>query len=345
MIDAMCLEMEYRKDYLKGETITTIYFGGGTPSLLSTKHLNIFLEKINKLFHVNNFPEVTLEANPDDLKSKKLKELKSLGFNRLSIGSQSFHNSVLSYLNRIHTAEESKKALMNARTAGFDNINMDIIYAIKPDYIKILMKDLEEMHQLKPEHISAYTLTIESRTVFGNWLKNNKIKEIPDEQAAAEYNYLSQKLVNWGYDHYETSNYALPGYMSKHNVNYWLQVPYLGIGPSAHSYNQNVRQFNISNNAIYIKTIQRGRIPATFDYLSRANRINERILMGLRTKWGCDLFRIKDDFGLDILEENRTYIQKLENEGLISLNKGILILNTPGKLFADKIASDLFVIE
>ncbi len=337
--------MEYRKDYLKGEIISTIYFGGGTPSLLSIKHISILFEKIHKLFLINDLPEITLEANPEDLNPKKLHELKSLGINRLSIGIQSFNNTILSYLNRIHTAEESKNAIHNARQSGFENINLDVIYAIRRDYIEILKKDLEEIHQFKPEHISGYSLTIEPQTVFGNWLKKDKLNEVPEEQVAAEYKYLSNILKKWGYDQYEVSNFSLPGNISKHNVNYWLQVPYLGIGPSAHSYNLDIRQFNIGNNASYIKSIQKGKIPATFDYLSSASRINERILMGLRTKWGCDLSRLKDEFGIDILKDNHTYIRGLETEGLITLKKDVLRLNTAGKLFADKIASDLFVIE
>ena len=344
MIKALTEELKIRKDYLNGAPIETIYFGGGTPSMLKASDLQQLLDIIFKHLPVQDPCEITMEANPDDLHKDKLNELRSMGINRLSIGAQSFNDKILTYLHRAHKASDTRKVFANAREAGFDNINLDLIYAIRNGHLDILKKDLEAILQLGPEHISAYSLTIEPRTVFGNWLMKNKISCVPDHQSVEQFEYVSDTLTARHYDHYEISNYALKGFLSRHNTNYWREKPYLGIGPSAHSYNLESRQYNIDNNALYIKSLENGKIPATMDYLSRSDRINERILTGLRTRWGCDLTAIKRDFDADILENNRDYIQKLIKDEMMILNGRILKLKKKGRLFADKIASDLFVI-
>lgn len=344
MIKALTKELKIRKDYLYGAPIETIYFGGGTPSLLKASDLQQLLNIIYKYHPVQDRCEITLEANPDDLHKDKLNDLRSMGINRLSIGAQSFNDKILAYLHRAHKASDTRNVFLNAREAGFNNINLDLIYAIRKGHLDILKKDLEAILQLGPEHISAYSLTIEPRTVFGNWLMKNKIIGVPDHQSVEQFEFISDSLTARHYDHYEISNYALKGFLSRHNTNYWQEKPYLGIGPSAHSYNMENRQYNIDNNALYIKSLENGKIPATMDYLSGSDRINERILTGLRTRWGCDLAAIKRDFGVDILEDNRDYIQKLVKDEMMILTGRILKLKKRGRLFADKIASDLFVI-
>ena len=345
VLNAICREMQLRTDYLQGASVETVYFGGGTPSLLKTKEIHRLLDQIYKIFPVESRVEITLEANPDDLNKNKLADLKSMGINRLSIGAQTFDNPSLIYLNRAHSAEDTCLAFFNARETGFDNINLDLIYAIRKDHLDILKKDLEEINRLRPEHISAYSLTIEPRTVFGRWSDRNKITAVPDNEAADQFLYLAEILSQLGYDHYEISNYALQGFISLHNTHYWQGIPYLGLGPSAHSFDLNQRVYNLSNNALYVKYLNMGELPANIDYLSKANRINERILTGLRTKWGCDLAIIKKEFGVDLMAGNRDYIQNLIDEQMLTLRNGILTLNHKGKLFADKIASDLFVVE
>jgi oxygen-independent coproporphyrinogen-3 oxidase len=345
VIKALSAELRIRKDYLGDAPVETIYFGGGTPSLADSGDLGRLLDIIYKLYPVQNSCETTLEANPDDLSEEKLKELKSLGINRLSIGAQSFNDEILTYLNRVHRAHDTRRAFLNARESGFGNINLDLIYAIRPDHMDILKEDVREILELRPEHISAYCLTIEPRTVFGKWVEKKRIPLVPDDQSAEQYDYLSMEFSSRDYDHYEISNFGLHGYLSRHNMNYWKDQIYLGVGPSAHSYNQVNRQYNVSNNSHYIQSLESGKIPATIDYLSVPDRINERILTGLRTIWGCDLEGIQNDFGIDILEANRDSIQKLIKNEMIILDNGILKLNKKGRLFADKIASDLFVIE
>lgn len=345
VIEALCIELRLRKDYLEGVAIDTIYFGGGTPSILKSIDLHRLLDQIYKFYPVRTQCEITLESNPDDLSTNKLNDLKSAGINRLSIGAQTFNDEYLAYLNRTHKGSDTRKAFLIAREAGFGNINLDLIYAIRKDHLDILKYDLDEINHLRPEHVSAYSLTIEPRTVFGNWLKKKRILQVPDHESAEQYAYLSEKLIAQDYDHYEISNYALDGFFSKHNTNYWQEKPYLGVGPSAHSYNLKHRQSNINNNSIYVKSLKEGKISARMDYLSTPDRINERILTGLRTRWGCDLTGIKESFGVDILDRNHHYIQHLVKNEMMILDNGIIKLNKKGELFADKIASDLFVIE
>ncbi|MBR9998179.1 MAG: radical SAM family heme chaperone HemW [Cyclobacteriaceae bacterium] len=345
VLEAIGRELHLRQDYLQGAAVETIYFGGGTPSLLNPEDLQVLLDQIYEIFPVPGSCEITLESNPDDLNKKKVRALRSMGINRLSIGAQTFHDEYLTYLNRVHTAEDIKRSFFNARECGFDNINLDLIYAIRENYTDMLKKDLVEIGNLRPEHISAYCLTIEPVTVFGRWLDKSKIPPVPDHEAAEQFEIISEHLGLLQYDHYEISNFALPGYFSRHNTNYWMENVYLGIGPSAHSYNLKQRQHNLDNNSRYIKSLTMGNIPATIEYLSIPNRINERILTGLRTSRGCDLNGIRKDFGVDILGKNGDYIQELADKEMVILTDGIMKLNRKGMLFADRIASDLFVSE
>lgn len=345
VLQAIHNELNLRKDYLQGASIDTIYFGGGTPSLLKPEELEKIIGKIFQDHNVNPHAEITIEANPDDLNKSKILAFKDLGFNRLSIGIQSFNDRILSYLNRGHRSADSLQAIKYARMAGFGNLNTDLIYAITKDYMRVLKEDLAILTQIRPAHISTYSLTIEPKTVFGNWHEKQKIDIPSGDQTADEYEYITHMLHRHGYDHYEVSNFAQPGYISKHNSNYWKGIPYLGIGPSAHSFDGRTRQANVRNNSKYLKALADNIIPAEKEQLTLYDRINEQILTGLRTKWGVDILNIEKTYGIDFLGYNKNYIMNLVNLDLATFNNGKLQLTNKGLCIADKICSDLFLID
>ena len=344
MLLAISQEIVLQKKYLADDRIETIYFGGGTPSLLSSKELAEILSTINMHFDVVPSPEITLEANPDDLSYDKLSSLSEANINRLSIGVQTFDDNHLTYLNRAHNSQEALNCIADARKVGIDNVSIDLIYAIPSSNHDLWRKDLAQAIALKPTHISSYCLTIENSTTFGNWLKRGKIKSIGDEYAAQQFEILLTTLKGNGYEQYEVSNFCLPNNYSKHNSNYWRQEKYLGVGPSAHSYNGIDRQFNISHNKKYMDAINQNMIPSTLDQLSQKDHINEYLLTTLRTKWGTSLDKLKDVYQHDLLELNKNYINDLLKQDLARIDNAALILTDPGKLFADKIASDLFLM-
>jgi oxygen-independent coproporphyrinogen III oxidase len=344
MIQAFVREIQLQKDYLNGEPINTIYFGGGTPSLLLPEELRLLMETIRKYFSVSPSSEITLEANPDDLTKEKLLQLKESGINRLSIGIQSFDDEVLQFLNRVHNSVAAENCVHLARKAGFDNISIDLICAIPNQDHQAWAKNIERALALKPDHISSYSLTIEEKTAFGRWAASGKLKVMDDEFAAAQLIMLVDTLEKNGFEQYEVSNFALTGFQSQHNSSYWRQQKYLGIGPSAHSYNGVSRQFNISNNHLYLKSIEKNSIPATLEVLTQAEMINDYLLTTLRTSWGANLRTLKENFKYNLMDEHELYIKSLAAKGLAQIENGTLILTKAGKLFADKIASDLFVI-
>ena len=333
-----------QKDYLGGEMIQTIYFGGGTPSLLDTRDLQLILKEIRSFYSVIENPEITLEANPDDLSLSKLKELSDLGINRLSIGIQSFHSELLIFLNRSHDSAAAIASIQHAREIGFKNISIDLIYAIPDESDFQWREDISKAIALQPDHLSCYALTIEEKTVFGRWSATGKLNAAADETAARHLEILMHELEVAGFHHYEISNFARPGFYSLHNSNYWRQEKYVGVGPSAHSYNGNSRQFNISNNNLYVKSLNDGTIPFELEVLSVENKINEYILTTLRTQWGTDLKKIKQDYGYDLLNKNTDYLSRVFESGLAVLDADVLRLTRKGKLLADKISSDLFVL-
>jgi oxygen-independent coproporphyrinogen III oxidase len=343
LVEAISKEISLQKDYLSGEEIRTIYFGGGTPSLLDSEELRSILETIHSTHHVIDSPEVTLEANPDDLTLPKLQALSRIGINRLSIGIQSFHSEFLTFLNRVHDADSAMHCFHHAREAGFKNISVDLIYAIPGESLTQWREDIHRIIALQPDHVSCYALTIEEKTVFGRWSATGKLKAADDETAALHLEILMEELGQAGFEHYEISNFAKPGFHSKHNTSYWRQAKYLGVGPSAHSYNGSSRQFNIHNNSLYIKSLQHNTVPFEREVLTRENKINEYILTTLRTKWGTDLKKIKEDYAYDLLNENKHYLSKVFDNGLAMLEADVLRLTQKGKLLADKISSDLFV--
>ncbi len=343
MVEAIIKEIYLQRHFLD-EPVHTIYFGGGTPSLLRGNEISDILKQIHENFIVDEKAEITLEANPDDLSFSKLLELRAVGINRLSIGLQTFNDSSLTYLNRAHSSKESKACFELAKQAGFDNISLDLIYAIPSESHDNWKVDLEEILRLRPTHISSYCLTIENNTTFGNWLNKGKIKAVTEEFAARQFEILMDTLSACGYEQYEISNFCKPEYQSKHNTNYWKQEAYLGIGPSAHSFHGHTRQYNVSNNSRYIKAIEGGAVPFTLDKLTREDQINEYIMTSLRTCWGCSFEKISHSYDVDVRADNQPYIDKLLNENLAYIKQDALILTNHGKLLADKIASDLFYV-
>lgn len=344
IIKSIISELMLRKDYLGENIIETIYFGGGTPSILEVSDLRLILKIIYDNYNISKDPEITLEANPDDLCLDKAIELRQSGFNRLSIGIQSFHEEILQYLNRSHSATQAYEAIENVTKAGFNNFSTDLIFAISDNHLSITKDDINTLLRYKVPHISTYSLTIEPNTVFGNWLHKDKIGEVPADNSAEEFEFIIEKLSGKGYEHYEVSNFALPGFLSQHNSNYWRQIPYLGVGPSAHSYNGISRQFNINNNSLYIRSIEKGEIPLKTDYLTDTDRINEEIMVGLRTKWGCDFNRLKKMYKIDLFKIHKKYVEKLIEHDLATFFNGKLQLSKNGMLIADKISADFFII-
>ena len=289
--------------------------------------------------------EITLEANPDDLSAEKLQELKKAGINRLSIGIQSFQDEHLRFMNRAHNAEQAQQCMQNARATGFNNISIDLIYAVPSAGHSIWQQDMAIALELKPEHISSYCLTIEPQTAFGSWLQKGRIKGIDEEYAAQQFELLLKTLRGAGYEQYEISNFCLPGMYSRHNSSYWQQQPYLGLGPSAHSFNRISRQYNVRNNARYIKAIKNRELPFEREELNKANRINEYLLTGLRTKWGCSLEYLQKELGYDLAAAQQQLLSKLKATNYLEMDNDSLVLTDTGKLLADEIVSQLMVAE
>lgn len=337
MIIAMEKEISLRKKYHK-EVIKTFYLGGGTPSILSESELEVLFSSIHDNFHFSPEAEITLETNPDDITDEKLQFWKSMGINRLSIGIQTFNDDLLKYLNRIHTGKEALKSVEKARKYGFDNLNIDLIYALPADDHNLWKNDVKTAITLLPKHISAYNLTIEPKTVFGNWLKKGKITEMDEDYATEQYLHLCNSLGSAGYEHYEVSNYALPGFYSKHNTSYWKGIPYIGIGPGAHSYNGTSRQFNISNNSNYIKELNNGKIPANYENLNTEEQVHEYLITGLRTSRGIDLQSLKEKFNYELSSSGKKMVEQLLERDLAQLVNNNLILNERGFLLADHVA-------
>ena len=344
MISSILEEIGIQRDYFKKpEEINTIYFGGGTPSLLSTSQIEKILSQISKNFVISLPSEISLEANPDDLSIKKCIELYGLGINRLSIGIQSMNDLVLKRLNRIHSSVQAKAGFYNAREAGFKNISIDLIYGMPPYFGQNLNQDIQELLKLNSEHISTYSLTLEEKTVFGDWAKKGKLKAMKEDNVAEEFEQITSTLQANNYEHYEISNFAKHGYISKHNSAYWKDKPYLGIGPGAHSYNLVSRQCNISNNMKYISSISNGILPCKVERLTLNDKVNEQILTQLRTSEGIDTKILKQKHGVNLIEVRQKYLVQQKKLETIYIKNGQIALTQKGKLLADRIASELFI--
>lgn len=343
MVDAICQELKMQFHFLEREAINTVYIGGGTPSLMKEDHLKRLMRTIRFEHDLSSNPEITLEANPDDLNTEKLDMLYNNGVNRLSIGVQTFHDPHLKWMNRVHNAEEAQETFYQARKAGFENISLDLIYALPHDSHELWLADLKRIIRLHPEHISSYCLTIEPKTAFGKWVEQEKMPDVDEDYAAEQFEILLQVMEKHGYEQYEISNFAQPGYESQHNSNYWKQEKFLGVGPAAHSFNGKYKQANVANNAKYLKSIKEEMIPFEMMPMTREDQINEYILTSLRTKWGCDLELLKSKYGVDLLVSQEVYLRDLYNKAMLDIEDGFITLTNSGKLLADKIAADLFV--
>ena len=341
MVRAICTEISTRKKKLDGQVVETIYFGGGTPSLLTLEELQSILDTIHENFEVHTDVEITLEANPDDINPSKVQEWVSAGVNRLSIGLQSFHAESLEWMNRAHTVAQSVACIPIAQQAGIQNISIDLIYGLPNMDNEVWVKEIQTALQLGVQHISAYCLTVEPNTVLSSWVKKEKIKPASNELQNEHFTILQKKLFTAGFEHYEISNFALPNFISKHNSSYWKGAIYLGVGPSAHSYDGKYRSWNVANNQRYIQGIENNQPEFDFELLTNENQFNELLLTGLRTKWGVDL----EHLGAIIPLGKSFYAQleALKQQGWIEIQKDTLFLTKEGKSWADKIAQDLFV--
>ena len=344
-VEALLKEMALRRAYLPDPAapLETIYFGGGTPSLLTGEELNRIFAAIQVNFNVSPQAEITLEANPDDLTAAKLAELAASPVNRLSIGLQSFHEPHLRLMNRAHSAPESWQAVRAAQAAGFENISVDLIYGVPADNHAIWEEDLARLFELNVPHVSAYALTIEPDTAFGRRLQKGTFVPPPEEFVAQQFEMLLAQLRAHGYEQYEISNFCRPGRESRHNANYWRGVPYLGLGPSAHSFDGHRRQYAVANNPQYVAAVlERGEVPATIEHLSPLDQANEYLLTTLRTSRGCDLAYLRDALGLNLLAERTEYLSILVAQSMATLDGEVLRLTDAGKLLADHITLELF---
>jgi oxygen-independent coproporphyrinogen-3 oxidase len=343
LVAAMVAELQKESPYLEGRPVSTIYLGGGTPSLLDADEIKLLFETIHENYTVNELTECTLEANPDDLSQDYLKQLRSTEINRLSIGVQSFIENDLLYMGRAHTATQSEYAIKAAQDAGFTNLSIDLIYGTPGLTDKGWKDNLSQVADMQVPHFSAYALTVEDKTALHNAILKNKSAPVDSNQAAAQFEILMAFAAQKGYDHYEISNLSLPGKYAVHNTNYWLGKHYLGIGPSAHSFNGTSRKANISNNALYTQAVLSGKpVPAETEVLTTTQSINEYIMTSLRTMWGCNLDTVEKKWGNGYADEIAANAKKAISLGLLQNTRQVLTLTDNGKLFADKIASDLF---
>lgn len=343
LVDALYSEIALRKDYLSGKNLSTIYFGGGTPSLLSYIELNKIIGKIKEHFEVNSDAEITLEANPDDLTPEKIKELTETGINRLSIGIQSFFDEDLERMNRSHTAEQAIQAVKNAQAGGIKNISIDLIYGLPNLTMEKWAFNLDQAFKLDVPHLSAYCLTIEEKTAFNHFLRKGTITLPAEPETIEQFELLMCEAEKHNFIHYEISNFSKEGQSSRHNSSYWKDEHYLGIGPSAHSYNGISRQFNVANNARYIKAILSKRPNIEIEILTQENKLNEYIMTRLRTIWGVSPGFISEGFGEEKLNAFLSGAEPYIASGHLQWKQDSLILTQKGKLLADKIASDLFI--
>ena len=341
LLQSLIKEIQLQKNYFGKETIETIYFGGGTPSLLSEAEISHLINTITETHAVSSTAEITLEANPDDLTKEKLRALIHTPVNRFSIGLQSFFDDDLQWMNRVHRAAEAEASVKRAQDAGFENLTVDLIYGYPLLTDQKWKHNLDKVFELGMPHVSAYAMTVEPRTALASSIKTKKQGPMSDEQSAAQFVYLMDAMQQHGFEHYEISNFCKHGFYSRHNSNYWRGVKYLGIGPSAHSYNGETRQWNIANNAKYIQGIATHKIPAETEVLTETNRLNEYIMTSLRTSWGLDLDKLN---AIAAASANQLLIPAEEffDKEWIIKKGNIITLTQSGKLYADHIAAELF---
>lgn len=341
MIQAICTEITLRKDELQ-QPVDTIYFGGGTPSLLEENEFQQLFDTLNHTFDLSQVKECTIECNPDDITEEKILTIKKFPFDRLSIGIQTFNSNVLNMLNRAHNSEEASKSIEIAQQHGFTNITCDLIYCIPTISNEEFKKDIDRLLSYNIPHISAYCLTVEDRTALKKLIETKKINALVEEDAISQYEILKDALAKANFTQYEISNFAQPNMEAVHNTSYWKGKEYLGIGPSAHSYNVSQRSFNISNNHKYIKSLAENTLPIEREKLTVTDNINDYILTRLRTIWGIDINELKAMFNHDILIEKQLILNNYQQKGWIEIHGAIIKLSKKGSLMADEIAMELF---
>lgn len=343
-IAALLNEIQLQGDagYLKGNPVETIYFGGGTPSILAIDELKLVTETLAKFFDTSAAVEITLEANPDDINTEKLKGWKQAGINRLSIGIQSLFDEDLQRMNRAHTAQEVKTVIEKSRDAGFEHFSVDLIYGTPGLTDEKWQHNLNWVADQQINHLSCYALTVEPKTALDQMIRKKKYADVDAEQQRRQFFQLMDFAAANAFEHYEISNFAKPGHRSKHNSNYWLGVSYLGLGPSAHSFNGISRQWNIANNQQYIEVLKQNSIPASVEMLTPVQKLNEYIMTSIRTKEGCDIEKVLQINGNAAMDEFYQAAEAFQQKGWVEPINRYLILTKEGKLFADKIAGDLF---
>jgi oxygen-independent coproporphyrinogen-3 oxidase len=343
--DAITKELVQRKDYLENHLVETIYFGGGTPSIIEISDIEKILNAIFKHHKVEPGAEITLEANPDDLTPDKLIAFKKAGINRLSIGIQSFRQEDLDFLSRTHSAIQVSQCIIEAKQAGFHNLSIDLIYGIPTLTNEGWGENLRKAFSFGIPHISAYSLTVEDKTPLELMIRKGEMKPVDENLSLSHYTILTQIMQEHGYEHYEVSNFSLPGAYSRHNTAYWQGKSYLGLGPSAHSYNGNSRCWNVANLPIYIETVNAGEVKSEKEILTQITQLNEYIMTSLRTMWGCDLVEVKRKFGMQIAENLLLDALAFIELKQMIYKEGSLVLTPEGRLFADGISSQLFTQE
>ncbi|AZI24447.1 radical SAM family heme chaperone HemW [Pedobacter sp. G11] len=344
MVEAICKEIKMKKNRIPGQ-VGSIYFGGGTPSILSQAALQKIFDTITQNYQIDSNAEITMEANPDDLTAQKLKELKQLPVNRFSVGIQSFFDEDLTWMNRAHHASEGENAIKRSQDAGFENLTLDLIYGYPLLTDTKWLSNIDKAIELNVPHISAYALTVEPRTALAHAIKTRKQIPVNDHQSAEQFVILMNKLTASEFDHYEISNFAKPNCYAIHNTNYWRGINYIGIGPSAHGFDGQNRYMNPANNAMYIDALERNKLPEVIETLSIEDSFNEYMMTSLRTMWGIDLTKIANDFGKDFFEETMQNLRGFEDKDWLILEKDTIKLSQNGKLFADHIAAELFIIK
>lgn len=343
MLQAIHSELRMRKDEIT-EVVETIYFGGGTPSLLSTEEINYIIALIKDSFIVSSNPEITLEANPDDLTKDKIKALADSDINRLSIGIQSFYDQDLLYMNRAHNAAEADDSLKYAKRY-FDNISIDLIYGVPGLSEERWKENLEKAFESGVNHISSYALTVELKTALDHFIKSGKYKKLDESLAQRHFKILQEKARHQHFVQYEVSNFGKEGFFSEHNTSYWKGISYLGIGPSAHSFDGNNRSWNIANNAKYMSSLADEVLPSENEALQIEDRINESIMTGLRTIWGVSITDIENNFGEKLKREILNNADKYLDQGTLKLENGNLFLSPDSYFLADGISADLFLLK
>ncbi len=341
LLQALIKEIHLQKKYLDGETVETIYFGGGTPSLLEADEINAIINTITTTQTVASNAEITIEANPDDLNKTKLQSLLKTDVNRFSIGIQSFFDEDLLWMNRVHRANEAEASVKRAQDTGFENITIDLIYGYPLLSDQKWKFNLDKVFELGVPHVSSYSMTVEPQTALASFIRNNKQPAMNDQRSAEQFILLMDAMRARDFEHYEISNFCKPGHYSRHNSNYWRGVKYLGIGPSAHSYNGKTRQWNVANNAKYIQSIYKEEIPAETELLTENDRLNEYIMTSLRTIWGLDLNKL-NLIAAGASDQLKKNYSPFFEKGWLQQEVDIITLTTAGKLYADHIASELF---